>query len=88
MRCRALLGALQDPAIEPFHAEDIAICRKHRRYREERHAITFAPDEVADRFSLEHLDPPGLPLGFHGAANFARFVAVPGWATMDYFFAD
>jgi tetratricopeptide (TPR) repeat protein len=86
LRSRALLQALQDPAIEPFHPEDVAICRKHRNYLEERHGITFAPDAVADRFSFEHLETPGLPFGFHGVTNIARFVAAPGWATMDYFF--
>ncbi len=86
LRSRALLQALQDPAIEPFHPEDAAICRDYRSYLEHRHGIVFAPDDVADRFSFEHIEQPTLPFGFHGITNLARFVAAPGFATLDFLF--
>ncbi len=86
LRSRALLKALQDPAIEPGHPEDRAICRDYRNYLERRHDIVFAPEDVAERFSFEHIEPPALPLGFHGITNIARFVAIPGFSTLDFFF--
>lgn len=86
LRSRALLQALQDPAIEPFHPEDGAICRTYRSYLEDRHGIVFAPDDVADRFSFEHIEQPALPFGFHGITNLPRFVSAPGFATLDFLF--
>lgn len=86
LRSRALLRALQDPAIQPVHPEDAAICRSYRGYLEDRHGIVFAPDDVADRFSFEHIEPPSLPFGFHGVTNIARFIRAPGFSTLDYFF--
>lgn len=86
LRSRALLEALQDPAIKPGHPEDRAICRDYRDYLEHRHGIVFAPENMADRFSFEHIEPAALPFGFHGVTNIARFVAAPGFATLDFFF--
>ncbi|MFH1603278.1 MAG: DUF5672 family protein, partial [Pseudomonadota bacterium] len=86
LRSRALLQALQDPAIEPSHPEDTAICRVYRSYLEDRHGIVFAPDHVADRFSFEHIEQPALPFGFHGITNLARFAADPGVAMLDALF--
>ena len=86
LRSRALLQALQDPAIEPAHPEDAAICRSYRRYLEERHGIVFAPGALAERFSFEHIEPAALPFGFHGVTNLARFAAVPRLAALDCFF--
>lgn len=86
LRSRVLLEALQDPAIDSWHPEDGAICREHRSYLEDRHGIAFAMDDIAERFSFEHLEPPGLPFGFHGVPNLARFSNAPGRATLDFFF--
>lgn len=86
LRSRALLQALQDPAIEITHPEDQAICRVYRDYLERRHGMAFAPDAVADRFAFEHIEPATLPFGFHGAINMARFADAPGWAYLDYYF--
>lgn len=86
LRSRALLEALQDPAIKPGHPEDRAICRDYRDYLERRHGIVFAPEDMADRFSFEHIEPPALPFGFHGVTNIARFVAAPGFSTLDFLF--
>ena len=86
LRSRALLEALQDPAIKPSHPEDAAICHSYRSYLEDRHGIVFAPEDVADRFSFEHIEQPTLPFGFHGITNLARFAAIPGLVTLDTFF--
>ena len=86
LRSRALLEALQDPVIEVTHAEDVTICRQYRSYLEERHGIVFAPDDIADRFAFEYLEPPSMPFGFHSVSNLARFVGAPGWATLDFYF--
>lgn len=86
LRSRALLEALQDPAIKLLHPEDGMICREYRGYLEDKHGIAFAPDDIADRFSFEHIEQPVLPFGFHGITNLARFAAVSGCATLDFFF--
>lgn len=86
LRSRTLLRALQDPAIEITHPEDQAICRIYRDYLERRYAIAFAPDDVADRFAFEHIEPTTLPFGFHGVINLARFLGAPTWTHMDYYF--
>lgn len=86
LRSRALLEALQDPAIEVTLAEDATICRQYRGYLEDRHGIVFAPDAIADRFAFEHFEQPSMSFGFHGVSNLARFVGAPGWATLDFHF--
>jgi len=86
LRSRALLQALQDPAIQPSHPEDAAICRIYRDYLEDRHGIVFAPGDVADRFSFEHIEQATLPFGFHGVTNLARFAAAPRIRTLDFLF--
>lgn len=84
LRSHALLEALQDPTIKLLHPEDGMICRKYRSYLEDRHGIVFAPDDIADRFSFEHIEQAALPFGFHGVSNLAQFVAAPGWAALDF----
>ena len=86
LRSRALLEALQDPAIVVTSAEDVTICRQYRNFLEDRHGIVFAPDDIADRFAFEHLEQPSMPFGFHSVSNLARFVGAPGWATLDFHF--
>lgn len=86
LRSRTLLEALQDPHIAELNPEDSAICRRYRRYLEDRHGIVFAADDVADRFSFEHLLPDDAPFGFHGVTNIARFTPLPGLPTLDYLF--
>jgi hypothetical protein len=66
LRSKRLLRALQDPEIAPLNPEDIALCRTYRPLLEKRHAIRFAPPDVAVRFSFESLPPPGPTFGFHG----------------------
>jgi len=42
-----------DTTIQHYHPEDHHICRTYRRYLESKYDIKFAPEEVANRFSIE-----------------------------------
>ena len=44
---------MKDDFINDFHPEDDRICRKYRPYLEKNYGIKFAPEEVANRFSIE-----------------------------------
>ncbi len=74
LRSKALLQALQDSRVIAAHPEDGAICLTHRRYLEQQYGIAFAPSEVADRFSFEHIEASAPTFGFHGQINITRFV--------------
>ena len=50
-------------------AEDVAICRTHRRVLEQRFGLRFAPEDIARRFAFERAAPRGDEFGFHGAFN-------------------
>ena len=65
LRSLRLLQALQDPAIEPGHPEDICICKTYRAALEAK-SMRFAPPALAAQFAVE--DGPLSPLvfGFHG----------------------
>jgi glycosyltransferase involved in cell wall biosynthesis len=71
LRSRRLLKILaEDPHIKMLHPEDHHICRTYRDYLEEKHGIVFAPEEVANRFSIEAAYTPDKKywgqFGFHG----------------------
>lgn len=54
LRSRRLLMILaNDPNIKKTHPEDHVIGRTYRKYLEERYDIKFAPESVAERFSIE-----------------------------------
>lgn len=61
-----------DEYITSFHPEDDVICRKYRPYLEKQHGIKFAPEEVANKFSIEAYNTPrpqnqyNGQFGFHG----------------------
>jgi hypothetical protein len=63
-----------DKAIKAFHPEDDVICRQYRDYLEQKYDIRFAPEEVANRFSIEAYGANTFPggnrysgqFGFHG----------------------
>jgi hypothetical protein len=77
LRSKKLLDVLAMPAFEllPALGEDEMICRAYRPLLEEKHAIRFAPDEVAERFSYERTMPKEPTFGFHGLMNFWREVS-------------
>jgi len=69
LRSRKLLEACSKLPVHPGDAEDVAICRTHRRWLEDERGIRFAPEEVARDFSFERLPPTGAEFGFHGIFN-------------------
>lgn len=72
LRSRRLLLALQDPALQVSHPEDLCICVHNRELLERRHGIRIAQPELAERFSYERLAPSGPTFGFHGLFNLPR----------------
>ena len=70
LRSKRLMDILRiDPHIKIKQPEDIDICRNWRSYLELQHGIRFAPEDVADRFSVEHGPIGGKTFGFHGIWN-------------------
>src|SRR5437667_12420981 len=55
---------------------------------EREHAIRFADEALADRFSFEAAYPVGTPFGFHGLFNFCRTVPPPEIAILAPSFSD
>jgi glycosyltransferase involved in cell wall biosynthesis len=71
LRSKKLIKILaEDPHISILHPEDDQICRGYRPYLEEKYKIKFAPEEVANRFSIEaygsHDTRYSGQFGFHG----------------------
>jgi len=69
LRSRRLLEALLDEEIVNLDPEDEAIGRRYRGLLESRYGIRFAPEEIAEAFSYETINPKGRPFGFHGLFN-------------------
>src|SRR5687768_728738 len=69
LRSRKLLQASAKLPVRPGDAEDIAICRTHRRRLEKEAGVRVAPEEVARAFSFERLPRTGAEFGFHGVFN-------------------
>lgn len=65
----------KDDRINDFHPEDDKICRKYRPYLEKVYGIKFAPEEMANKFSIEAYGSSVFQggnkyngqFGFHGA---------------------
>lgn len=70
LRSKKLLDILAKIDIHQTHPEDDVICRQYRYYLEEEHGIRFAPEEVANRFSIEAYGVQDKryngAFGFHG----------------------
>lgn len=65
--CAALAA---DDHISDLHPEDDKICRKYRPHLEQEHGIKFAPEEVANRFSIEAYGAKAFPKGNHYCGSF------------------
>jgi hypothetical protein len=71
LRSKKLMEALKDPRFVHTHPEDMHIARTYRAQLEEMGCV-FAPDEVANRFSIEAYSTPAPAnkyagqFGFHG----------------------
>lgn len=71
LRSKKLLEALKnDDIIEVFHPEDHHICRTYRDYLEIKYKIKYAPEEVAEKFSIDGFKKKDKrwngQFGFHG----------------------
>jgi len=73
IRSRRLLQLMANSNLQYFHPEDMVICKVYRESLEKL-GIRFADLDTAFRFSVEHGDPPGPTLGFHGMFNLWRFL--------------
>ena len=75
LRSQNIMATLShDRTIRLVEPEDISLCRDWRPYLEERHGIRFAPEDVADRFSVEHGSAGHASFGFHGIWNMLYFM--------------
>jgi len=81
LRSAKLLDACRDHHIkmpyvieEKQHInEDAVICKYEREYLEVFHKISFAPFDIANRFSREMRDYENKTFGFHGTWNFPLY---------------
>lgn len=77
LRSRRLLDALKVEGALPSgnENEDEVICRRLRPQLEGEYELRFAPEGVADRFSIERIGLNAHPFGFHGLFNMASLVS-------------
>lgn len=71
LRSRKLLAATATLTYDGLSPEDRFICIDHRALLESRHAIRFAPPELARHFGVEQ-GPRVDAFGFHGIEHFAH----------------
>lgn len=78
IRSRRLLQATADADITQTHPEDVHLCRTYRTLLQQRYGISYAPQALADRFSVEsvassaELSDPVLTFGFHSLYRMHR----------------
>ena len=82
LRSRRLLQALQDPALNLAHPEDVSLCCDNRVRLEQVHGIRFASAQQAQRFSFERIGPTEGTFGFHGLFNMHRVMPEPALAAL------
>jgi len=71
LRSRRLFLALDNLSIEPsYNNEDTEICSRYRDVLTDRYHIKFAPESIAEQFSVEYCTNTswlGRSFGFHGS---------------------
>lgn len=82
LRSRRLLKACQIPQIASIEAEDVSICRTHRKILEQEYDVRFAPPHIADAFAFERAAPAVPTFGFHGFFNMVDIEGVPEFADL------
>lgn len=71
LRSKVICDVLaQDDTVNKYFPEDHHICRTYRRYLESVHQIQFAPEEVANRFSIEAYGAHAFAGGNHYSGQF------------------
>jgi len=67
LRSKKLLEAVaNDEMIDVLHPEDQSLCIIYKFYLEEKYDIRFAPEELAEKFSYELIEPKAKTFAFHG----------------------
>jgi hypothetical protein len=66
LRSRRLQDVLRDYCFDVTHPEDEIIGRLYRKFLEQRYAMFFAPQELAEQFAFELRQPNQKTFGFHG----------------------
>ena len=61
--------------LEMRQPEDAILCREYRPFLEKERGILFAPETVADWFSIEHNPYHKNVFGFHGLWNMLHFLS-------------
>lgn len=83
LRSKKLQHILATEEIEYLHPEDHHICRTYRKSLEENFGIKFAPEEVANHFSIEAYNTPDQDyrdqFGFHSVHVNFNNSDVPGF---------
>ena len=79
LRSRRLLAACREIPPNETHPEDVAICRRNRKWLEQRHDMRFADAATATRFSHERGRATGGEFGFHGVFNLPRQCPEDWW---------
>lgn len=75
LRTKKLVDACRDPVIKQHKEiqyglhEDVVLCRLYRRHLELNYNITYAPTDIASKFSYEQGTRPAQTFGMHGIWN-------------------
>jgi hypothetical protein len=81
LRSRKLLSALRSLNVQATdHHEDYMICLNLREHLEAEYACVWAPDHVADQFSIENnmnSEWLGKSFGFHGKHLTSLYMGTP-----------
>jgi hypothetical protein len=77
LRSRRLMKATTTVPSHPGEAEDIAICRTHRKRLENDFGLRFAPEQLASEFAYERSIATGREFGFHGIFNMRSRLSRP-----------
>lgn len=88
LRSKRFLAAVaeltRNLAAPELHPEDAVACRHLRNQLEIEYGIRFAPGDVADHFSFEHVTPEQPTFGFHGVTNLARAINDPRLSRFEF----
>lgn len=81
-RLQEIVGT--DDLIDVVHPEDQSISIIYKFYLEEKYGIKFAPEELAEKFSFELIEPNQQTFGFHQFhwPSYRQTIVVRRWASL------
>lgn len=84
LRSRKLIEAVTVEHVnwDRLHPEDDRICRGYGEELEQKYGIRFAPEELANKFSVETQHVPGYTFGFHRHWHARQYLQQ--WAAAGY----